>query len=362
MTTLFDPLKLGDLELPNRIIMAPLTRSRAGVSRMPNALMAEYYAQRASAGLIMTEATVVTPMGVGYADTPGIWSAAQVEGWKLTTRSVHERGGQIFLQLWHVGRISDPRFLDGALPVAPSAVAAKGNVSLVRPPMPFVTPRALEREEIPGVIEAFRRGAENARIAGFDGVELHGANGYLLDQFLQDGSNRRTDDFGGPIENRARLMLEATDAAISIWGAGRVGVHLAPRGDSHAMGDSNVRATFEYVARKLGERRIAFICAREYAAPDSLGPALKRAFGGVFIANEKFTYESAERAVEKGDADAVAFGKLFIANPDLPRRFALRAPLNEPRTSEFYAGGANGYTDYPLFEPDDRAEPVRARI
>ncbi|HEX3847516.1 MAG TPA: alkene reductase [Steroidobacteraceae bacterium] len=363
MTTLFDPLRLGDIELPNRIIMAPLTRARAGASRVPNALMAQYYAQRAAAGLIMTEATVVTPMGVGYADTPGIWSTEQVEGWKLTTRAVHQRGGRIFLQLWHVGRISDPRFLNGELPVAPSAVAAAGNVSLVRPPTPFVTPRALERGEIPGIVAAFRRGAENARLAGFDGVELHGANGYLLDQFLQDGSNRRTDDYGGPIASRARLMLEATDAAISVWGAGRVGVHLAPRGDSHAMGDSNPAATFDYVARKLGERRIAFICAREYAAPDSLGPRLKRAFGGVLIANEKFTYESAERAVGSGDADAVAFGKLFIANPDLPHRFALRAPLNEPRASEFYAGGASGYSDYPFLELADRsAEPITARI
>ena len=358
-----DPIKLGDLDaLPNRILMAPLTRSRAGDCRIPNPLMAEYYAQRASAGLIVTEATVVSPMGIGYAGTPGIWSPAQVDGWRLTTRAVHQAGGRIFLQLWHVGRVSDPRFLDGALPVAPSAVAAKGNVSLLRPATPYVTPRALGRQEIPDIIEAFRKGAENAQLAGFDGVELHGANGYLLDQFLQDGANQRTDDYGGSIENRARLMLEAADAAISVWGPGRVGMHLAPRGDAHSMGDSDLPSTFEYVARKLGERRIAFICAREYAAPDSLGPVLKAAFGGVFIANEKFTYESAEQAIEKGDADAVAFGKLFIANPDLPRRFALRAPLNEPRTSEFYAGGANGYTDYPFFEPDDRAEPVRARI
>lgn len=347
MTTLFDPVRLGDLELPNRIIMAPLTRSRAGVSRIPNDLMAEYYAQRASAGLILTEATVVSPMGIGYADTPGIWSPEQVDGWKLTTRAVHEAGGRIFLQLWHVGRISDPRFLNGAIPVAPSAVAAKGNVSLVRPPTPFVTPRALDREEIPGIIEAFRKGAENAQLAGFDGVELHGANGYLLDQFLQDSTNLRADDYGGSIESRARLMLEATDAAISVWGAGRVGVHLAPRGDSHSMGDSDLPRTFEYIARRLGERKIAFICAREYSGPDSLGPRLKAAFGGVYIANEKFTYEAAERAVESGAADAVAFGRLFIANPDLPRRFALQAALNEPKVPEFYAGGAQGYTDYP---------------
>jgi 2,4-dienoyl-CoA reductase-like NADH-dependent reductase (Old Yellow Enzyme family) len=352
MTTLFDPLKLGELTLPNRIIMAPLTRSRAGAGRIPNHLMAEYYAQRASAGLILSEATVVSPMGIGYADTPGIWSKEQVEGWKLITRAVHEAGGRIFLQLWHVGRVSHPHFLNGALPVAPSAVAAGGNVSLLRPPTPFVVPRALEPLEIPGIIEAFRRGAENAQLAGFDGVELHGANGYLLDQFLQDSTNLRTDDYGGSIENRARLLLEATDAAISVWGAERVGVHLAPRGDAHSMGDSDLPGTFEYVARRLGERKIAFICAREYAAPDRIGPRLKAAFGGVYIANEKFTYETAERAVESGEADAVAFGKLFIANPDLPRRFALRASLNEPKAAEFYSGGAEGYTDYPSLPPE----------
>ena len=347
MTTLFDPIRVGDLKLPNRIIMAPLTRSRAGTRRIANGLMAEYYAQRASAGLILSEATVVSPMGIGYAGTPGIWSPEQVEGWKLTTRAVHEAGGRMFLQLWHVGRVSDPSFLNGALPVAPSAVAAKGNVSLVRPPTPFVTPRALDRKEIPGIIEAFRKGALNAQLAGFDGVELHGANGYLLDQFLQDSTNLRTDDYGGSLENRARLMLEAADAAISVWGAGRVGVHLAPRGDAHSMGDSDLARTFEYVARRLGELKIAFICAREYTGPDRLGPKLKAAFGSVYIANEKFTYETAEQAVESGDADAVAFGKLFIANPDLPQRFALREPLNEPKVPEFYAGGAQGYTDYP---------------
>lgn len=347
MTTLFDPIKLGDLELPNRIIMSPLTRSRSGVSRIPNALMAEYYAQRATAGLILSEATVVSTMGIGYADTPGIWSAEQVEGWKLTTRAVHEAGGRMFLQLWHVGRISDPSFLSGALPVAPSAVAARGDVSLVRPPTPFVTPRALELEEIPAIVEAFRRGAQNAQLAGFDGVELHGANGYLLDQFLQDSTNLRTDEYGGSLENRARLLLEATDAAISVWGAARVGVHLAPRGDAHSMGDSDLPRTFEYVARRLGERKIAFLCAREYIAPDRLGPRLKAAFGGTYIANEKFDYENATHAVKSGEADAVAFGRLFIANPDLPRRFLSKGPFNELKVAELYAGGAQGYTDYP---------------
>jgi 2,4-dienoyl-CoA reductase-like NADH-dependent reductase (Old Yellow Enzyme family) len=324
---------------------------RAGASRIPNSLMAEYYAQRASAGLILSEATVVSAMGIGYADTPGIWSPEQTDGWKLTTRAVHEAGGRIFLQLWHVGRVSDPSFLNGALPEAPSAVAAKGNVSLLRPATPFVTPRALDRSEIPGIVEAFRKGAENAQRAGFDGVELHGANGYLLDQFLQDSTNLRTDDFGGSLENRARLMLEAVDAAISVWGAGRVGVHLAPRGDAHSMGDSNLAQTFEYVARRLGERKIAFICAREYIGPDRIGPRLKAAFGGVYIANEKFTFETAEQVVSGGEADAVAFGRLFIANPDLPTRFALGAALNEPRVPEFYAGGAHGYTDYPSLSP-----------
>jgi 2,4-dienoyl-CoA reductase-like NADH-dependent reductase (Old Yellow Enzyme family) len=347
MITLFDPLNIGDLVLPNRIIMAPLTRSRAGAERIPNQLMANYYAQRASAGLILSEATVVTPMGIGYADTPGIWSRQQVDGWKLTTRAVHEAGGRIFLQLWHVGRISDPSFLSGAQPVAPSAIAAKGNVSLLRPPTPFATPRALAGSEIAAVIDAFRKGAENAQLAGFDGVELHGANGYLLDQFLQDSSNLRDDEYGGSVQNRARLMLEIADAAISVWGPGRVGVHLAPRADAHSMGDSNLPGTFEYIARELGSRRIGFICAREYFGSDHIGPSLKRAFGGVYIANEKFTFESASQALASGDADAVAFGKLFIANPDLPRRFELQAALNEPRLPQFYSGGAEGYTDYP---------------
>jgi 2,4-dienoyl-CoA reductase-like NADH-dependent reductase (Old Yellow Enzyme family) len=365
MTTLFDSISLGELKLPNRIIMAPLTRSRAGASRIANQLMAQYYAQRASAGLILSEATVVSPMGIGYAGTPGIWSAEQVEGWKLTTRAVHEAGGRIFLQLWHVGRISDPSFLNGALPVAPSAVAAKGNISQVRPPTPFVTPRALDAAEIPGIIEAFRKGAQNAQLAGFDGVELHGANGYLLDQFLQDSTNLRSDDYGGPLENRARLMLEVADAVISVWGAGRVGVHLAPRGDAHSMGDSDLPRTFEYVARRLGERSIAFICAREYIGTDRLGPRLKGAFGGVYIANEKFNYETAELAVGSGEVDAVAFGKLFIANPDLPRRFALQSPLNEPRPAEFYSGGAQGYTDYPELSREAQSPDlnnVQARV
>ena len=348
MPTLFEPLKIGDLEVPNRIFLAPLTRNRStGAGRVPNMMMRDYYVQRASAGLIISEATSVAPAGVGYPHTPGVWSDAQVEGWRKITEGVHGAGGRMFLQLWHVGRISDPVYHDGALPVAPSAIPPKGHVSLVRPQRPYVAPRALETEEIPGVVDAYRRGAENAKTAGFDGVEIHGANGYLLDQFLQDSTNKRDDRYGGGIENRARLLLEVTDAVLSVWGAGRVGVHLAPRADAHDMGDSNPPATFGYVARELGKRKIAFICARESTRAPRLGPDLKAAFGGVYIANEKFTQESAEEALATGKADAVAFGKLFLANPDLPARFLTGAALNTPQTDTFYRGGANGYTDYP---------------
>jgi 2,4-dienoyl-CoA reductase-like NADH-dependent reductase (Old Yellow Enzyme family) len=351
MPSLFDPLVAGDLHLPNRILLAPLTRLRADLpGHIPNALMTEYYAQRASAGLILTEATPVGPFGVGYEGVPGIWTKAQTEGWKAVTRAVHERGGRIALQLWHVGRISDPYFLNGEPPVAPSAIAPQGHVSLVRPERPYVTPRALERHEIPGVIEEFRRGAQNALEAGFDGVEIHGANGYLLDQFLQGNSNTRTDDYGGSVENRARLHLDVTDAVTSVWGAGRVGMHLAPRGDVHDVGDPDLAGTFGYLARELGKRRIAFLCAREHQAGDSLGHHLKAAFGGVYIANEGFTQESAQAALDDGWADAVAFGKAFLANPDLPERFRTHAPLNAPNPATFYARGAEGYTDYPALQ------------
>jgi 2,4-dienoyl-CoA reductase-like NADH-dependent reductase (Old Yellow Enzyme family) len=347
MTSLFDPLKVGDLTLPNRILMAPLTRSRAGHSRVPNELMAQYYRQRASAGLILSEATSVTAMGVGYAATPGVWSDEQVTGWRLTTRAVHEAGGRIFLQLWHVGRISHPSFLEGHRPVAPSAIAPEGNVSLMRPQMRFVVPRALMLEEIPAVIEDYRRGAHHAQAAGFDGVEIHGANGYLLDQFLQDRSNQRTDGYGGSIENRARLLLEVTDAVMSVWSPDRVGMHLAPRGDAHTMGDSDPAALFGHLVRELGRRRLAFLCVREHNGPGRLGPQLKAAFSGAYIANERFTFETASQALAAGEADAVAFGKLFIANPDLPQRMRLGAALNEPDLPGFYGGGAQGYTDYP---------------
>jgi 2,4-dienoyl-CoA reductase-like NADH-dependent reductase (Old Yellow Enzyme family) len=366
MPTLFDPLKAGALELPNRVVMAPLTRQRATPGgRVPTDLQRDYYVQRAGAGLIISEATSVTPRGVGYADTPGIWSDEQTAGWKKITDAVHQAGGRMVLQLWHVGRISHPLFLNGELPEAPSAVKPAGHVSLVRPETEFVTPRALDLAEIPKIIAEFKKGAENAKAAGFDGVHIHGANGYLLDQFLQDSTNRRDDRYGGGIENRARLMLEVTDAVCGVWGADRVGMHLAPRMDSHDMGDSDRLGTFTYVARELGKRKLGWIAAREYAAdpnakpvdsegrpkqvrnPESIGPRLKEAFGGVYIANEGFTFETAQKALAEGWADAVAFGKLFIANPDLPKRFASGAPLNAWDAATFYFGGDKGYVDYP---------------
>ena len=351
MPTLFDPITVGSLHLPNRIIMAPLTRNRSTMpGRVPNALMRDYYVQRASAGAIITEATSVTPEGVGYPATPGIWSDEQVAGWRAITEAVHDAGGRILLQLWHVGRISDPSYHDGRPPVAPSAIRPAGHVSLLRPMRDYVTPRPLETEEVEAVVEAFRKGAENAKAAGFDGVEIHGANGYLLDQFLQDSTNKRTDRYGGSIENRARLMLEVTDAVTGVWGASRVGMHLAPRADSHDMGDSDLSATFGYTAKELGKRKIAFLMARESQANPRLGPALKDAFGGVYIANQELTLESATELLARGEADAVGFGKLFIANPDLPQRLMLNAPLNSPQPETFYEGGPNGYTDYPALK------------
>jgi 2,4-dienoyl-CoA reductase-like NADH-dependent reductase (Old Yellow Enzyme family) len=347
MPTLFDPITIGDITLKNRVIMAPLTRSRASEGRVPNALMAKYYEQRATAGLILSEATAVTPHGVGYADTPGLWSDEQVEGWKQITAAVHAKGGVIFAQLWHVGRISDPSFLNGEPPVAPSAIAANGHVSLLRPQRPYPVPRALDTEELAGIVAAYKKAAENAKKAGFDGVEIHGANGYLLDQFLQSKTNQRTDNYGGSVENRARLMLEVTDAAIAVWGPNRVGMHLAPRRDSHDMGDDNPAETFGYVARELGKRKIAFIFTREALGEDSLSPLMKKEFGGVFIANEKMDKVVAQQLLDSGKADAIAFGKDYISNPDLVERLQTGAPLNQWNAETFYAVGATGYTDYP---------------
>ena len=352
MPTLFDPVKIGALELPNRLVMAPLTRMRAFEERAPGPLNLEHYVQRASAGLILTEATSVTPQGVGYPNTPGIWSELQVQRWTQIVAAVHKAGGRIVSQLWHVGRISDPVYLNGEKPVAPSAIATGGNVSVLRPQKPFEVPRALELDELPGIVEDFRKAAENAKRAGFDGVEIHGANGYLFDQFMHDGSNTRTDRYGGPIENRARLLLEAVDALLKAWPADRVGVHLNLMSSSHSMKDSDPAALFGYVAEQLNERKLGFIFGRESLEGDTprLAPLVRQKFKGAFIANEGLTRESAERIVASGEADAASFGRLYMANPDLVERFRRKAPLNPLNSATIYTSDATGYNDYPTLE------------
>lgn len=350
MPTIFDPVQIGALHLANRFVMAPLTRMRAFDERTAGAMQAEHYAARASAGLILTEATSVSPQGVGYPNTPGIWSEKQVEGWKEVTSAVHAAGGLIVSQLWHVGRISDPSFHDGQPPVAPSAIAAEGNVSVLRPQRPFPVPRALETSELPGVIADVRKGAENAKRAGFDGVELHGANGYLFDQFLHDGSNKRSDQYGGTIENRARLLLEAVDAILEVWPADRVGVHLNLMSNSHSMSDSDPRALFAYVAEQLNARKIAFIFGREALdrGDAAIGPMVRKIFRGAYIVNDGLTQESAEAAIESGAADAASFGRLYIANPDLVERFRQKTELNPLNSQTIYSADATGYNDYPV--------------
>src|SRR5260221_3144959 len=342
MPTLNDPIRIGDLDLPNRVLMAPLTRSRATEDRVPTELMLEYYVQRASAGLIISEATCISPLSVGYERTPGIWSDEQVAGWRRTPAAGHHACSRIFLQLWHVGRVSHPILLNGETPVAPSAIAPEGRVGLLRPYQSYVTPRALAHAEIAGIVEDYRRGAENAQRAGFDGVELHGANGYLLDEFLQDSTNKRTDEYGGSIENRARLMLEAVDAAISVLGPQRGGLHPSSRAGIHSMGGNDLLATFTYVSREMHKRNLAFLLVREYQASDSIGAALKQAFGGVYVANEQFTVAQAEKAITEEAVDGVGFGVKFIANPGPPARFKTAAPLNEPNPDTFYFVGPKG--------------------
>ena len=356
---LLEPYDLGPIRLKNRIVMAPLTRNRARHT-IPGPLNAFYYRQRASASLIITEATQVDPFGQGYPETPGIHSEAQVEGWRLVTKAVHEAGGRIFLQLWHVGRISHPLFHGGQLPVAPSAIRPAGEAFTYEGPKPFVTPRALETDEIPSIIAQYKRAAENARAAGFDGVEVHSANGYLLAQFLQSGTNRRTDRYGGSVENRARLLLEVVEAVARVWGPDRVGVRLSPGGHFNDMHDDDPAATFTYVARRLNDYGLAYLHVinepdvvvlaerdgRRIHAPE----LLREHFDGPLIAAGDYTPETGEQALHDGHANLIAFGRLFIANPDLPRRFAESAPLNEPDPNTFYGGGEKGYTDYPTLE------------
>jgi len=357
---LLSPVKLGRYELPNRIVMAPLTRMRAAAGNVPTSLNATYYEQRASAGLIIAEATQVSPQGAGYPNTPGVYSPEQVAGWRLVTDAVRDRKGRIFLQLWHVGRISHPSLQPGGeLPVAPSAIAPEGETTTYDGQKPFVTPRALATEEIPDIVEQYRKGAENALAAGFDGVEIHSANGYLLDQFLQDGTNKRTDKYGGSIENRARLLLEVTAAVVSVWGSDRVGVRLSPSGTFNSMHESNPEALFSYVASALNRFDLAYLHIIEpridgnetVENSSNLGVGYFRSiFNGTLIAAGGYDREEGNAVLASGDADLVAYGRLFIANPDLPERFALNAPLNEPDRSTFYGGTAIGYTDYSILK------------
>lgn len=352
-TDLFTPLALGRLTLPNRIVMAPLTRNRASMpGNVPNDLNAVYYGQRASAGLIISEATPISPMGHGYPATPGIHSAEQIAGWKLVTGAVHDKGGRIFLQLWHVGRISHPSLLpDGALPVAPSALRPAGQAFTYEGLQDFVTPRALEAEELPGIVADYRQAGLNALEAGFDGVEIHGANGYLLDQFLRDGSNQRRDGYGGSLQNRCRLLLEVTEAVCEAVGADRVGLRISPVNPFNDMRDSDPQALFEQVAEALNPFGLAYLHVMEGGIGEAPPPfdyaALRRKYKGVYMANSGYGKARANQAIASGLADCVAFGIPYIANPDLVERFRLDAPLNSADPASFYGGDEHGYTDYP---------------
>ena len=352
MAQLNTPLTLGELKLKNRVVMAPLTRSRATDDRIPTPMMAEYYAQRASAGLIIAEATVISEEANGYKNTPGLFNEAQVEGWKLTTDAVHAKGGLIVSQLWHVGRVSDPELLNGETPVSASNVKQAGQVSLLRPKRDYVAPRPLAIAEIHAITAQYKQAAIYAKAAGFDGVELHAANGYLIDQFLQTKTNQREDEYGGSVENRVRFLLEVVDALIDVWGAGRVGVHLAPRCDENDMGDANPKETFGYAMQELGKRQIAFFFTREYLAKDSISQDMKaRANGVPYIANMRLTREDAIQLLASGKADAVAFGKAYIANPDLYERLIQDAPLNELKLETMIGTDVpEGYIDYPFLE------------
>lgn len=363
MTSIFDSLKIGDLTLNNRFVMAPLTRMRSKQpENIPYELNAKYYAQRASAGLIISEATQVSQAGQGYPATPGIHSEEQIKGWQLVTEAVHQEGGKIFLQLWHVGRISHKSHQpNNELPIAPSAIKPSGGTySADWKQVAFETPRALENSEIATIVEQFKQGAKNAKQAGFDGVEVHGANGYLLDQFLQDGSNIRTDNYGGSIENRAKLLLEVVDAAISVWGAGLVGVRLSPYGTFNDMKDSDPIALFSYVLQELEKRRIAYVHLIEPRATSAGGDdkineaaidaakLFKKLFNGVLISAGGYNSTNAKEAVESGLADAIAFGRLYISNPDLVKRVKEEKELNKYDRATFYGGGEKGYVDYPF--------------
>lgn len=354
------PFRLGPNELRNRMVVAPLTRSRADEGTdVPGPLVREYYTQRAGFGLILTEGAQISPMGKGYPRTSGIYSPEQVAGWRAITEEVHARGGHIFLQLWHVGRLSHPNYLNGETPVAPSAIpAGPPDKSYDGGFHPFVTPRALETSEIPGLIADYRKAAQNARDVGFDGVEIHGANGYLLEQFLLTGSNVRTDEYGGSLENRLRLPLDVTRAVLEVWEPERVGYRISPTGSAAQIGDENLEATYTRLLEELNALRLGYVHVAEFvptrgeALPErTLLPLVRRTFGGAVMANGGFhDLRGANWIIEQGHADLVSFGSTSIANPDLPERFRRGAPLNAPDRATFYQGEEKGYTDYPLLD------------
>jgi len=356
---LFTPLQLGAITLSNRMVMAPMTRNRAP-DTIPNALMTSYYSQRATAGLIVTEGSQISPQGVGYPATPGIHSAEQVAGWRTITDAVHAKGGHIFLQLWHVGRISHPSLQpSNALPVSASDIRPNGETFTGQGMQPFVAPRALEPEEISAIVRQYAAGAANAKAAGFDGVEIHAANGYLIDQFLRDGSNRRSDSYGGSIDNRSRFMLEVTEAVCAAWNPERVGIRLAPLNPFNDMHDSDPQATFTHAVRALNRFGLAYLHITEMGsdAPGAAGPAfdlteLHKAWQGTYITNAGYDRARAEAAIVEGRADAVAFGVPFLANPDLVERFRQNTTLNAPDVATFYGGDGHGYTDYPTLSEE----------
>ena len=352
MSSLFDPLKAGSLTLPNRILMAPLTRCRAEQGHIPGPLMAEHYAQRASAGLIIAEATMAMEGNSAFWMEPGIYNDAQVAGWRAVTDAVHAKGGRIFLQIWHGGRACHPLLNDGQQPVAPSPIAITGDeVHTPQGKQPYVTPRELQDHEIPGIIAGFQHAANNAKAAGFDGVEVHGANGYLLDEFLRDGANHRSGPYGGPLENRARLLLEVTDAVCGVWGSDRVGLRISPLNSYNSMKDSDPAGLTAWLARKLSGTGLAYLHVMRsdflgQQQGDVITPAREN-FDGVLVTNMGYSADEADAAIKAGQVDAVAFGVPFLANPDLPERFRRRAPLNDPNPATFYSPGPAGYTDYP---------------
>jgi N-ethylmaleimide reductase len=359
----FFPYTLGSLQLKNRMVMAPLTRSRAEADNVPSPMAVTYYSQRASAGLIITEATQVSTRAQGYVSTPGVYSDAQIAAWKKITDAVHQKGGLIFVQLWHVGRISHPVFRNGELPVAPSAIAPRGVQTYTAQGFQDIpTPRALETAEIPGIVAEFRQAAINAKSAGFDGIEIHGANGYLLDQFLEDGTNQRTDEYGGSIENRARLLFEVVSAVMEVWDSNRIGVRLSPGGTFNDMCDSHPQDTFGYVVKRLATLDLAYLhlvepspSQGEHPMPDLSARYFRPLYPGTLIVAGGYTHEKANSVLQEGLADLVAFGQLFIANPDLVERFKKNAPLNPPDHASFYGGTDKGYIDYPTLEESKAA-------